>query len=567
MGVAYDILTPPGVTVCLDAGGSATGHCSDFYPGTAAEIKEEEAKKVTTLGQVEKEEKEKEETEAKKEAYVEGERLKSYKRSFCSYHGAIGGGEASTVLYSAIPWSAGGFGNSEFEPASMAHDCQDGGFEPNTKPGELLIKELVHPKTPKEEEEFAKKSPQEKREQEEAEALGLQGPHEQEPSQLPGGVFDTDGDHDAGLADLIVNQIAVEHHNMVTDPLLNAWQDPLGREVTDECRNFFLPVLSGSAAVASPWTGAGTLADQTFGSKFYYLNDTLNMAAYRLSYPNIPCLGGVTLVPQFTAPNAVNSGEVAGFDGMESDITLDATVGYPSGKTTYATFTWNFGDGSPTVSGYAPGAAPCEAPWLSPCAASAFHSYQYGGSYLVTLTVTDVSGNTSQVTHVINVVGPPPPAPSSASGGAGASGGGAGGGGAGTSGAGAKPVPVPSAAAAVMSHSLRRALRRGLVVRYSVSERVTGRFEVLLARSLAHRLKLHGPTATGLPSGTPPQTVIGHAVLVTAAGGRNTVAIQFAKKIASRLARLHGVSLTVRLVVRNAASGSTTVVSTVTLSR
>lgn len=573
MGVLYDVLTPPGVTVCLDAGGNA-GHCSDFYPGTPAEVKKQEEEKVTTLGQVEKEEREQEEKERKKEVFVESERLKSYRKSFCSYHGAIGGGEGNTILYGAIPWTAGGVGNGEFAPTTLAYDCQDGGFEPNPKTGgELVVKEQNHPRTPKEEEEFAKKTPQEKREQEEAEALGLKGPHQQEPNQL-GGFVDLDGDHDAGLADLTINQIASEQQNTVTDPLLNGWQDSLGKEATDQCRNFFLPVASGAAAASSPVTGAGTLADQVIGGKAYYLNTALNMAAYRLSYPAVPCLPGVTLLPQFTAPNAVNSGEVAGFDGMESTVTLNATVSYPSKETTYATFTWNFGDGSPSVSGYGPGApsvnspgsSPCEAPWLAPCAGSAYHAYQYGGTYLVTLTVADVAGNVSRVTHAITVVGPPAPSPSTASSGAAAAGSAPAGGSGSGAGSGAKPTPIPSAAAAVASRSLRRALRHGLVVRYSVSERVTGHFEVLLATSLARRLHLHGPTATGLAAGTPPQTVIGKAFLITAAGGRNTVTIKFGKTTAARLSHAHGVSLMLRLIVRNAASGSAGVITTVTLS-
>ena len=119
----------------------------------------------------------------------------------------------------------------------------------------------------------------------------------------------------------------------------------------------------------------------------------------------------------------------------------------------------------------------------------------------------------------------------------------------------------------VASRSLRRALRHGLVVRYSVSERVTGHFEVLLATSLARRLRVHGPAATGLAAGTPPQTVIGKAFLVTAAGGHNTVTIKFSKATAARLSRVHGVSLMLRLLVRNASSGSAGVITTVTLSR
>ena len=56
----------------------------------------------------------------------------------------------------------------------------------------------------------------------------------------------SDGFCDTGLADLIINQVAVEQQNIVTNPLLNAWQDKTGKESTDECRNFFAPVDGGS---------------------------------------------------------------------------------------------------------------------------------------------------------------------------------------------------------------------------------------------------------------------------------------------------------------------------------
>ena len=49
---------------------------------------------------------------------------------------------------------------------------------------------------------------------------------------------------------------------------------------------------------------------------------------YRLPYPGVACLSGVGLVPQFTAPNPVNAGEIVGFDGMESNITLNASVSF-----------------------------------------------------------------------------------------------------------------------------------------------------------------------------------------------------------------------------------------------
>jgi hypothetical protein len=570
MSTIFYLLTPPGVTVCLDNGGPA-GHCSDFV-GTIAEIEKDEKEAIATP--------------------------ESYKNSFCSYHSDISPtneviGDERTILYATVPWIAGGFGDGHLAPVDQTtgYECQDGGFNPASKP--IEEKEKVKSHTKLEEEEFEKKTPKEKREQEEAEALELEKPHEQEPNQVP--CPSPDGTCDTGLADLIINQIGVEQQNIVTNPLLNAWQDSSGKEATDECRDFFAPTLGGSAT-ASPETFAGTLFNQTLGGGDYYLNNAFNLAALKLPYPAIPCMHDVGLEPKFTAPNPVNSGEVVGFDGMESDITLNGGTAYsgsfltPSPKPTYAKYKWNFGDGSPEVTGFAPGAStlnspetsPCAAPWESPCAASTFHSYQYGGTYNVTLTVTDTGGNTASVTNLITVVGPAPPSPPVTPSGGGSSAGSAtpgtaatGGasspattGGASGAGSTAKTVPGPVAKTAVVTKSLSKVLRSGLVVSYSVNEQVAGQFQVLLASSIAHKIGLHGAPATGLPKGTPPQIVIAKAILITTKGGHNTVKIQFGKNTAAKLRKLHSVSLMIRLVVRGASHSpaTTTVISTVKLS-
>ncbi len=271
---------------------------------------------------------------------------------------------------------------------------------------------------------------------------------------------------------------------------------------------------------------------------------------------------GVDLLPQFTAPSPVNSGETVGFDGMESDITLDAAVNYPGAgapAANYATYSWNFGDGT-SATGYAPGAPVCEAPWLSPCAASAFHSYTYGGTYNVTLTVTDVGGNVarsatksrSSARHPRHRAPRPPAQPPVRARAAARS-----------------PVIVnPIAAAAVLSHSLKTVLKKGLSVRYSVNEQVAGHFEVLISSALAKKLKLQGSPATGLPAGTAPQVMIAKAFLVTTKAGRSTIQIKFSKATAARLRKAHKVPLLLRMYVRDAASKSpatTTVLSSVTL--
>jgi hypothetical protein len=532
MGTIFYLLTPPGVTVCADAGASAS-HCSSNSASA---------------------------------------------NSFCSYHSAInpGGlatGDANTILYAAIPWSAGGVGDFHLQPVDQnlkGYDCQDGGFDPSGKSPEQ--KEKAKKRTEKEEGEFPSKNKEEKELVEKRELS--EGPRVQEPNQVA--CPTSDGSCDTGLADVIINQIAVEHQNIVTDPLLNAWQDPAKNEATDECRNFFAPITGGSSG-ASEFTGAGNLFNQGLSSGNYYLNTAFNLAAYKLPYPAVPCIPGVNLIPQFTPPNPVNAGEIIGFNGMESDVTLNGGINFPGGGAAapnYATYSWSLGDGSPTVSGYAPGAPTCTEPWLSPCAGGVFHSYQYGGQYNVTLTITDLGGNTASVSHVVTVVGPSPPskeATTGASTGSAAAGSSAGAtGAAGGSPAGsATPYPRPVATAAILSRTLR-SLRNGVVVRYSVNEQVAGHFEVLLDRSVARRLGISGPAAVGLAPGSSPAIVIGHAILVTTKAGRNTMKIVLTQRTSNRLAGGRRLALTLRLIVRNAdphTPATTTVTSSTTLSR
>jgi hypothetical protein len=618
MSTIYYLLTPPGVTVCLqkEGEGGKANHCSD-HTGSIKETGTE-----------------------------------SYKNSFCSYHSDVSPtntviGDERTILYGVVPWIAGGFGDGHLGGAGQAsaYDCQDGGFNPSSEPieekeeakvnaiaeegkrleeeakkraaaeaeeskkqttyeesfkkgliskAELEEKELELKAEKKariereaEEEKKAAKAEKEAREKKER----LEGPHQQEPNQVS--CPSPDGYCDTGLADLIINQVGVEQQNIVTNPLLNAWQDAAKNEATDECRNFFASGSITGGVAASEETVAGTLANQSLNGHGYYLNTAFNLAALKLPYPGIPCLGGVNLVPQFTAPNPVNRGEIVGFDGMESEISLNWGTAYsgswltPSPKSTYATYKWDFGDKTPEVTGFAPGApsanspetSPCAFPWEAPCAASTFHSYKYGGTYNVTLTVIDTGGNKASVTNQITVAGEPEPQPSSNNPGPGSSpaagpaaaGGSSSSSGSGSSGTGStvKPIPGPVATAAAVSHSLRSVLKKGLVISYSVNEQVAGQFQVLLASSIARRIGLHGASATGLPQGTPPQTVIAKAILITTRGGRNTVKILFGKKTAAKLRKLHKVTLMIRLVVRNASSHSplsTTVLSTVTLS-
>jgi hypothetical protein len=533
MNSLFIVLTPPGVAVCIDGGG-AEGHCSDNPP---------KGGEPSTTG-------------------------------ICGYHGAITSapttGDPNTLIYAVAPWIAGGLDAyklgqfSSYTPeklelwGTLGSQCQDG----NWNPAEPIF-DSVREGTKFEEGE-----------------LKIEGGPvtEQEPSQLPLSL-EFDGLYDHGLADLIINEVSTQQQNALTNPLLNAWQDENHNEVMDECRNFFLPTIGG-AEQPNKNTRAGSLYNQALMTGKYYLNNTFNLAGLELPYPAIPCgVGGMALAPAFTSPSTANSGEIVGFNGMESNITLDWGTKYNGAgvpHVNYPLYTWNFGDGTPEVSGLAPGASspgppPCSAPWESPCAASVFHSYQYGGIYKVLLTVTDTGGNTASFSSPVTVIGPPPPSTETGTG----TGPGTGTNGTnnGTSGAGNGPggalIPGPFARAAGISRSLAKVVRGGLLVSYSVNEQVTGRFEVLLARTAAHRLKINAPLALGLPTTTPPMVVIGHAILTTTKGGNAITRIRFGKSVAARLRHAHRpLTLTLRLVVRNANSQtpvSTTVLSAITL--
>ena len=260
----------------------------------------------------------------------------------------------------------------------------------------------------------------------------------------------------------------------------------------------------------------------------YYLNTTFNLAAEHLS--GVFCLPGVSLRAQFTAISPVAVNDIVSFDGGESTITLDN--GVRNSKTgeqqhNYAKMKWNFGDGTAEVTGYAPGSPPAKRPGC-PCAESVFHAYTSGGTYNVTLTVTDVGGNTSHRHPEVTVVGPPPeeaaqpPAPWRL-------------------GRrkraerrqrrrhqqrhrrrhhGAVPPSRPGRHGAVVSHSLKAALSKGVAVRYQVNEQVAGHFEVLLVRKLAKRLKIPARSRGTCPPASEPQVVIGTALVVTLKGGR-----------------------------------------------
>lgn len=96
------------------------------------------------------------------------------------------------------------------------------------------------------------------------------------------------------------------------------------------------------------------------------------------------------------------------------------------------------------------------------------------------------------------------------------------------------------------------ALSKGLLVRYSVNQQAAGQFEVLMGATLAHRLHVVGFPAKGLPKGAKKQVVIAMRPLITMRKAHGELRIVIPKQASARLRKLRRLTLTLRLVVRNA---------------
>jgi hypothetical protein len=352
----------------------------------------------------------------------------------------------------------------------------------------------------------------------------------QEPNQIG---LDTDGDFDRGLADVLINEMSIEQNAMMTNPLFTGWYVPsTHNEQADMCRNWLQPTLGGDRK-PQDGTSAGTLFDQQLNGHSYYLNTEFDNAALDSQFPGVACIGGVSIVPQFSAPSAVNVRDVVALDGSESNVSLGVV-----------NFHWDFGDGQSSTSGQG----------------GVFHSFANPGSFPVTLTVTDRGGNVRSQQQTVTVVAPSSaPVVSSNGGSSGVPGPSIVGGGLpglvapGT--LGSKPalnVLNPGGlklSDSILTTKLSTALRSGLAVSYTVNEEVAGRFEVLLDGRTAKRLKVPGAIALGfahLAKARRP-IVLGTAIVVTSHGGAHKVSVHFSKATAKRLTRARSLTVTLRL--------------------
>ncbi len=278
----------------------------------------------------------------------------------CGYHAYITSG-SKTIPYAAQPWIAGNAGAIEqflplktAEPTADVLACQN-----NTEP---LI----------------------------------------EPNQLAG--LNPWGGYEEGLADVIISALSAEQSNIVIDPFFNGWwQTPTHDEASDMCTHNFGPPPE-PPPVADKRSHAASFTNETVNGNPYYVQYAFNSSGVS-GKREFACWGGVTLDPSFTSPNPVNSGDVVGFNGTDSNVTLDARASRLGPEEPYRVpvYSWNFGDGTSTTG-------------AGLDAASQFHSYTYGGTYTVTLTITDGGGNVASAAREIAVLGPPRPGSSSGAG-------------------------------------------------------------------------------------------------------------------------------------------------------
>jgi PKD domain len=278
----------------------------------------------------------------------------------------------------------------------------------------------------------------------------------------------------------------------ITNPYLNGWYAEDGSEIDDN---------DGCAPAGDP---ADSATVGTSSQNPYFLAPEFNNAGVIDTDPEVPeCANSVTLAPSFVAPSPVEPGDVVQFDGSVTDSTLIVP------KSNYS---WNFGDGGTAVG------------------PSVEHSYTNGGTYTVTLKVTDRGGNVASFSQTISILGPtgqpvtPPTSPT------------------------VTHTAAPfSARIQLMPQGLRSLLRKGLSISVSSDEAANGLVTVAIPRSAAKRAHIK--------TGRSKTVVVGRGTVSDIVDGTASLRVRFSRSMAKKLGRLTRVTLTVRLAL-TAAGGA-----------
>jgi PKD domain-containing protein len=271
----------------------------------------------------------------------------------------------------------------------------------------------------------------------------------------------------------------------MVNPSLNGWFALDGSEIND---NGCVPLSLG-------------LDKATVGPSAYFLQREFNNAGVMVDDPFVAaCAPSVGLDPQFVVPSPIDAGDVVQFDGAESRSTL---------LVPRANFAWTFGDGTSAVG------------------PSVVHSYGRGGTYTVTLKVTDRGGNVAVTTEQVVVLGPSgqivPPSlapPTSQTGKS-------------------TTKPALSVRVALMPQGLKGILRSGLALNVTANQSANGILTLSIPRSAAKRAHIR--------AGGGPAVVIGRGTVSGIHSGSNHLHVHLPKATAAKLKRLGHVTLTIRL--------------------
>jgi PKD domain len=286
---------------------------------------------------------------------------------------------------------------------------------------------------------------------------------------------------DAGTR--LVNPLSQGHIAAIVNPWLNAWFASDGSEIND----------NGQCGPD------GDPYDQVIVGRSsqnpYDLQPEFNNAGAIEIDPNaLQCELGVTLAPTFVVPSPIDHGDVVAFDGSVTDSTLIVPG---------ANYRWNFGDGTTSIG------------------PSVVHSYANGGTYTVTLSVTDRGGNMSTFSQPIVVLGPsakpgnPPPSK--------------------------QPNPGMTVRLELIPQGLRAMLRAGLALRITSSANGDGIVTLSITRAAARRAQIR--------TGSGPAVVVARGTISQIKSGTATVHLHLSGLMVTKLRRLRHVTLTVRLAL------------------
>jgi hypothetical protein len=297
----------------------------------------------------------------------------------------------------------------------------------------------------------------------------------------------------------LVNPLSAAEIAAIVNPDLNGWMANSGAEINDNggCRP--LGIKFDTVTV-----GGGSYVLQREFNNAGVLESDLNALA---------CAPFVNLAPTFVLPSPVQPGDVVAFDGT----TTVSTLMVPN-----LNYHWEFGDGA-TATG-----------------PSAAHSYDKGGTYTVTLTVTDRGGNVASAVQTLTVLGdngqPPPVKPPPTKPGSGKSGSG-------------KPGSGKSLQARVqlMPQDLKTMLRRGALVRVTANQRADGLATLSIPRTAARRAHLK--------TGHSRSVVVGRGSVSGIKDGTVSLRLRLVKATAKKLGHLRHMKLTVRMTLLTSGGG------------